>query len=97
MDPIVLQALSVTKVFPGDVCALRAVDLAVRRGETVALIGESGCGKTTLLRMFNRLAEPSEGEIRIDGRPADRIDPIDLRRNTGYVPQQPTVFRSFLA
>ncbi|HXV77370.1 MAG TPA: ATP-binding cassette domain-containing protein [Candidatus Polarisedimenticolaceae bacterium] len=82
-----LQAIRVTKVFPGDVRALRGMDLDVRHGETVALIGESGCGKTTLLRMFNRLLEPSDGEIRIGVDPATAIEPIALRRQTGYVPQ----------
>jgi osmoprotectant transport system ATP-binding protein len=63
------------------------VTLEVASGETLALIGESGCGKTTLLRMFNRMAEPTAGEILIRGRPAAAWDPIELRRKTGYVPQ----------
>ncbi len=83
----VLEALAVDKEYPGGVQALRGVDLAVTRGETVVLIGESGCGKTTLLRMFNRLEEPTEGEILIDGQPALTRDPIELRRQTGYVQQ----------
>lgn len=82
-----LEAINVEKRFDGDVQALRGVDLAVDAGETVALIGESGCGKTTLLRLFNRLDIASSGEIRRDGRPIGEFDPIPLRRSTGYVPQ----------
>ena len=87
MDRIELQAIDVSKVYPGPVHALSGVDLAVGHGETVALIGESGCGKTTLLRMFNRMVEPSGGRIRVSGRDVAEVDPIELRRGTGYVPQ----------
>jgi osmoprotectant transport system ATP-binding protein len=83
-----LEARAVTKVFPGGVRALRGVDLTVASGETVALVGESGCGKTTLLRMFNRLEDPTEGTVLIEGRPAVGHDPITLRRHTGYVQQE---------
>ena len=86
--PAALEAREVTKLFPGGVRALDAVDLSVAAGQTVVLIGESGCGKTTLLRMFNRIEQPSEGTIRIGGRPADSHDPIELRRHTGYVQQE---------
>jgi osmoprotectant transport system ATP-binding protein len=85
--PIQLEARGVTRSF-GPVRALDGVDLAVAHGETVALVGASGSGKTTLLRMFNRLEEPSGGEIRIAGRPAASLDPIELRRHTGYVQQE---------
>jgi len=77
----------VTKSYAGEVHALRGVDLAVNRGETVALIGESGCGKSTLLRLFNRLVEPTSGQVRIDGRDAIELDPVALRRRTGYMQQ----------
>ena len=82
-----IEARSVSKRFPGGVAALERVSLRIRQSETVALIGESGCGKTTLLRMFNRLDEPSEGSVYIAGKPATSLDPIELRRRTGYVPQ----------
>ena len=71
----------------GDIVALDAVSLEVRRGECLALIGESGSGKTTLLRCFNRLTEPDGGRIVVDGRDAAALDPYELRRRTGYVPQ----------
>lgn len=83
----VLEARDVHKRYPGGVEALRGVDLAVSRGETVALVGESGSGKSTLLRMFNRLEEPTGDEVRIAGRPAADKDPVALRRRTGYIQQ----------
>jgi osmoprotectant transport system ATP-binding protein len=82
-----LEAVDVSKTYAGGTTALAGVSLAVQPGETLALVGESGCGKTTLLRMFNRLVDPSAGEIRIEGRPAAELDPIALRRRIGYVPQ----------
>lgn len=81
-----LAAERVSKRF-GAVVALDAVSLEVRRGECLAVIGESGSGKTTLLRCFNRLVRPDEGRILVDGVDAGALDPIRLRRRTGYVPQ----------
>ena len=67
--------------------ALDRVSLDVRRGECVALIGESGSGKTTLLRCFNRLTDPDEGQVLVDGSDVAAVDPVQLRRRIGYVPQ----------
>jgi osmoprotectant transport system ATP-binding protein len=72
----------------GETVALDSVTLAVSEGECVALVGESGSGKTTLLRCFNRMVEPDEGEIWIGGKAARELDPIALRRRTGYVQQE---------
>jgi len=83
-----LSARGVAKVYEGPVHALRGVDLEVGEGETIALVGESGSGKTTLLRMFNRLEEPTAGEVLIRGRDLRGVDPIELRRSTGYVQQE---------
>jgi len=85
-EPI-LEAADVAKTYPDGTAALAGVTLAVQPGETVALVGESGSGKTTLLRTFNRMIEPSAGTVRIEGKPVMDLDPIDLRRRTGYVPQ----------
>ena len=82
-----LEAINVSKTYPGGTSALAGVSLAVAPGETVALVGESGCGKTTLLRTFNRLVDPSAGIVRVEGRPVAETDPIGLRRRIGYVPQ----------
>lgn len=82
----VLRAENVTKRY-GSVVALNGVSLQVNRTECVVLIGESGCGKTTLLRCFNRLVDPDAGRVLIDGVDAAGLDPIALRRRIGYVPQ----------
>lgn len=84
---VVLEARQVTRRYPGGTLGLRAVDLCVEAGETVALVGPSGAGKSTLLRMFNRLDEPTSGTVHIKGQPAAGLDPVALRRRTGYVAQ----------
>jgi osmoprotectant transport system ATP-binding protein len=71
----------------GGIVALDRISLEVHRGECVALIGESGSGKTTLLRCFNRLTDPDEGRVLVDGADVASVDPFELRRRTGYVPQ----------
>jgi osmoprotectant transport system ATP-binding protein len=81
-----LAAERVVKRF-GAVVALDAISLEVGRGECLGVIGESGSGKTTLLRCFNRLVEPDAGRILVGGADAATLDPISLRRGTGYVPQ----------
>lgn len=69
-------------------------DLTVdfQSGETIVLIGPSGCGKTTTLRMINRLIEPTEGRILINGIDISKTNPVELRRNIGYVIQQIGLF-----
>ena len=67
--------------------ALSGVSVHVPAGSVVALVGESGSGKTTLLRCFNRLVEPAAGIVRVGGEDVRALDPVELRRRTGYVPQ----------
>lgn len=60
----------------------------VERGETLVLLGRSGSGKTTTLKLINRLLEPTTGEVQVEGRPTTDWDPIRLRRRIGYVIQE---------
>ncbi|WP_428262642.1 ABC transporter ATP-binding protein [Haliangium sp.] len=77
---------SVSKVYadaPGP--AVDEVSFEVAEGELLALLGTSGCGKTTTLKMINRLVEPSAGVITVAGRDTSTVDPVQLRRSIGYV------------
>jgi thiol reductant ABC exporter CydD subunit len=80
-----------------DVEVLRGVDLEVRPGETVAIVGASGVGKSTLVSLLLRLAEPSAGRILVGGRDLADVDPSAWRRQTALVPQHPTLFRGTVA
>ncbi len=71
------------------------LDLAIHRGEILVLLGESGCGKTTTLRLINHLILPTAGEVLIEGRATSDWDPIALRRHTGYVIQEAGLFPHF--
>jgi len=76
---------SVSKVYPGqDAPAVDDVSFEVARGEMIALVGESGCGKTTTLKLINRLHEPTAGRILVDGQDVLDQDPVQLRRGIGY-------------
>lgn len=84
---------SVTKTYPGssnsspEVVAVQDTSFDVATGTITVLAGSSGCGKTTLLRMVNRMVTPSSGAIRIDGQDIVSMNPIQLRRSIGYVMQ----------
>jgi osmoprotectant transport system ATP-binding protein len=71
---------------------LGPLDLEVRRGETLVLLGRSGSGKTTALKLINRLLEESEGAVLVDGRATREWDVITLRRRIGYVIQETGLF-----
>ena len=74
---------------------LKSLSLTVSSGETLVLLGRSGSGKTTALRLVNRLLEPSAGEVRVDERATLDWDPIRLRRRIGYVIQEAGLFPHF--
>ncbi len=71
------------------------LSLDVARGETMVLLGESGCGKTTTLRLVNRLLTPTSGEVLVEGKATTDWDAISLRRRTGYVIQEGGLFPHF--
>jgi len=82
----------VTKSYDGIHQVIKPMNLDIKAGEFVTLIGESGCGKTTLLKMINGLVKPTSGQIDVKGKSMDEWDLIELRRNTGYVIQQIGLF-----
>ncbi|WJL96034.1 ATP-binding cassette domain-containing protein [Microbacterium sp. ET2] len=82
-----IEFRGVTKRFPDGTEAVRSFDLVVPAHTTTVFVGSSGCGKTTLLRMINRMIEPSDGTILIDGEDIAGRDPVKLRRSIGYVMQ----------
>ncbi len=71
------------------------LSFAVQPGETVVLLGESGCGKTTTLKLINRLLLPTAGEVIVEGKSTADWDPIQLRRRAGYVIQEGGLFPHF--
>jgi osmoprotectant transport system ATP-binding protein len=74
---------------------LSNLNLQIERGETLVLLGRSGSGKTTTLKLINRLLEPTSGEVLVEGRRTADWDPIRLRRRIGYVIQEVGLFPHF--
>lgn len=83
-----LSIKGLTKIYQGTTKAVDDVTIDIEDGEFVAFIGTSGSGKTTALRMLNRMIEPTSGTITIDGKDVSKMNPVELRRSIGYVLQQ---------
>jgi osmoprotectant transport system ATP-binding protein len=88
-----IEIVALSKRFAGNTRpAVDSLTLTIPEGEVCVLIGPSGCGKTTTMRMINRMIEPDSGLIRIAGRNVLDSDPVQLRRQVGYVIQQVGLF-----
>ena len=90
MSAVAFDRVGVTA--PGGHTILEGFTLEVAAGETVALVGPSGGGKTTALKLVNALRRPTTGTVRVDGRATTEWDPIALRRRTGWVIQEIGLF-----
>ena len=88
-----IEFQNVTKTFQGSLRnALDHINVTAEEGEFITILGSSGCGKTTLLKMINRLYEPDTGKIILFGEDISSMDPVKLRRRIGYVIQQIGLF-----
>lgn len=91
MDDVAIRFSAVHAV-RGTVPVLRGLDLDIASGETIALVGRSGAGKSTILKLINKLLQPLSGEILIEGRSTSSWDPFALRRRVGYMMQEVGLF-----
>lgn len=83
-----IEFKNLTKRFPGGKIAVDSLNLTFKDGEFIVFIGTSGSGKTTSMRMINRMIEPTSGEILINGKNSKDMNAVELRRQIGYVIQQ---------
>jgi len=82
-----IEFRSVTKQYPDGTLAVDDFSLVIPSRKTTVFVGSSGCGKTTILRMINRMVDPTSGVIEIDGKSIGDLEPVALRRSIGYVMQ----------
>jgi osmoprotectant transport system ATP-binding protein len=82
-----IEFRSVRKTYPDGTTAVEQFSLVIPSRTTTVFVGSSGCGKTTLLRMINRMVDPTSGTISIDGDDVASVSPVGLRRSIGYVMQ----------
>ncbi len=82
-----IEFQQVAKIYKGGKVAVEDVNLSFDKGEFICFIGTSGSGKTTCMRMINRMTDPTKGKILINGKSVTEINPVELRRKIGYVIQ----------
>lgn len=83
-----IKVENLIKTFDGNIRAVKGVSFELDKGEIGCIIGTSGCGKTTTLKMINRLIEPTDGKILVGEQDARSVDPVTWRRKIGYVIQK---------
>jgi osmoprotectant transport system ATP-binding protein len=89
---IAIEFANVSFRHPNGPLALDGFSLAIERGDTLALVGRSGTGKTTVLKLINHLLPPQSGVVKVEGRSTSDWNPIELRRRIGYVLQEVGLF-----
>jgi osmoprotectant transport system ATP-binding protein len=87
-----IEFVNVTYRINGNRTLISGLNLSIRHGETLMLLGRSGSGKTTTLKLINRLVSQSEGQVLVDGRSTAEWDVIQLRRHIGYAIQEAGLF-----
>ena len=95
MSGVAVEFHSASFAEPGFAARVDELDLAIAPGELLVLLGRSGSGKTTTLRLVNALLVPSGGEVRVGGKATTAWDAVELRRRTGYVIQEGGLFPHF--
>jgi len=95
INELLVEFREVSYAVSGGQRIIDRLKLNVARGETMVLLGESGCGKTTTLRLVNQLLAPTSGEVIVEGKATSEWDVIRLRRHTGYVIQEAGLFPHF--
>ncbi len=91
-DSPAVEFREVGYTLPSGQTLLKGISLTVLKGETLVLLGRSGAGKSTALKLINRMIDPSAGEVLVEGRSTREWDPIELRRRIGYVIQETGLF-----
>uniref|UniRef100_UPI0005A9B016 ABC transporter transmembrane domain-containing protein n=1 Tax=Paracoccus sp. PAMC 22219 TaxID=1569209 RepID=UPI0005A9B016 len=94
---IVLEGVSFSFPSRPDAPALHGIDLTIRPGETVALVGPSGAGKTTVIQLIQRFWDPQSGRVTMDGTDLRQLARVDLRSHIALVPQDPVIFAASAA
>src|SRR5699024_6691811 len=87
-----IEFKNVSKEFPDGTKAIQHISFKINKGELVTLIGTSGCGKTTTMKMINRLIQPTEGDILIQYKQIHAFKINELRWNIGYVLKEIALF-----
>jgi len=91
-----IEFRGVSVIYPAG-AAIRAIDLEIPAGATVAIVGATGCGKSTLVSLIPRLLDPTTGSVLLDGTDLRELSPQALRRHIGFVPQETFLFSDTIA